>query len=165
LNQAEFLQFCQNPSLMPAVFQLEARMPMPSQSAQQQPVGMKLFQFLAKGDGKISFQEFTPLCASLGLQFQQAQQLWYVVDNDRSGSLDLAEFVRFCSLPQMVQNIMRFEASIPQQSHMVQPQQFPVGHVLFQMLDSKRDGSISFQEFCPLGQQLGIPFQQAQQLW
>jgi len=101
----------------------------------------------------------------LGLQFQQAQQLWYVVDNDRSGYLDLAEFVRFCSLPQMVQNIMRFEASIPQQSHMVQPQQFPVGHVLFQMLDSKRDGSISFQEFCPLGQQLGIPFQQAQQLW
>mmetsp|Transcript_21707 Transcript_21707/g.24142 ORF Transcript_21707/g.24142 Transcript_21707/m.24142 type:complete len:344 (-) Transcript_21707:45-1076(-) len=73
--------------------------PMGQQPMGQQPPGLRVFKYLdGKGsvkNGSLSFQEFHPLCKKIGWTQQQAQQMWYQTDVDRSGTLTQPEFLRF----------------------------------------------------------------------
>lgn len=53
-----------------------------------------------------------PLLSQIGWDQQQAQQLWWEVDKDRSGALTKSEFLRFCQFQNVQPYIIQMEQNL-----------------------------------------------------
>lgn len=127
-------------------------------------VGERLFYAMdgPGGNGIITWDEFLPQIQKIGWNSQTAMQMWYTVDQDRSGSLDKGEFLRFCQNPSVSPFISEYEKRLPAPPP-------PVGAKAFAYIDGQgsgpSDGRVQWSEFCPLILKIGWNQQTALQMW
>jgi len=110
LDEREFMQFCGNGSVTQYIRQCEMSLP--------DPIGVKLFNHIdgqggGPSDGRIDWNEFLPLILKVGWNQQTAMQMWYTVDQDRSGFLSRTEFIIFCNRSDVKPYLKQCEDSIP----------------------------------------------------
>jgi hypothetical protein len=138
-----------------------------------QDFGSRLFDYLDGKDGReqrdgvISWSEFAPLCQQAGWDPSVARTLWNDSDQDRSGSLSKAEFIKFANRADVKPALFALESSIAAQMASLQAQA-PPGMRLFDHLDGRgavKDGVLSWDEFAPLCAQIGWSQDIARTLW
>jgi len=117
--------------------------------------------------GSVTMQQWFPFMMQVGIDQNQAQNLWWQSDADRSGTLSQQEFLNLCSRPEVAPRIQQLEGQMGQFQPAAGPQG-ATGQKLFDHIDlsdGQRTGHVTFQQFLPYILQTGIDQNTAQQLW
>jgi len=77
------------------------------------PLKERVFDKHALDNGVLHWDDFEPLCESIGWCKQKAMTTWYTVDIDRNGTLTKDEFFQFCRNPQVRQHLKKMENCRP----------------------------------------------------